>query len=125
MPKPITRKLENVSSFFVGNEFIGKVLSLSLVQTSVKKEKKNPDVEKVTNYFEVNLQTADGSKRVMCFDKVRHKLFESIQNDPSQGVKIKRVKYDRDIIITEYTEVCRVAMIRYSKSGVYIKSNCR
>ena len=60
-----------------------------------------------TSYFDMNLQVEPGDlKRVVCFGKQRYELFRKVNDSDTEGVVIKRPRFQNDdILITDYTNI--------------------
>ena len=85
------------SGFIILNTLSGNVRDLS----SLKMSKNN------TPYFDMNLQVESGDlKRVVCFSKQRYELFRKVNDSDTEGVVIKRPRFQNgDILITDYTNI--------------------
>ena len=58
-----------------------------------------------TPYFDMSLQVESGDlKRVVCFSKQRYELFRKVNNSGTEGVVMKRPRFQNDdILTTDYT----------------------
>ena len=60
-----------------------------------------------TPYFDMSSQVESGDlKRIVCFSKQRYELFRKVNNSDTEGVVIKRPRFQNDdILITDYTNI--------------------
>ncbi|XP_057309079.1 uncharacterized protein LOC130647301 [Hydractinia symbiolongicarpus] len=83
-------------------------LNAFVVSLSPLKESK-----KHVPYFDMELQSDAGSERAVCFTKARYDLFKRLNKSDNEGVSLKRFKKsNNDILITDYSQVKKIAMNR-------------